>query len=108
MNDKEKLASYILNKAIEEYYKKAPSARFEDIPNSVFIGAMIKYEEEAVKSERLRIENSILKAQTPSFKLDCEESTYCVLIDEQTNNVLHNCLKPKEIYKDGDCIKIIV
>ena len=42
MNDKEKLAMYILNKAIEEFYKKAPNFRFEDIPNSVFIDAMIK------------------------------------------------------------------
>ncbi len=49
MNDKEKLAMYILNKAIEEFYKKAPSARFDDIPNSVFIDAMIKYGQEVVK-----------------------------------------------------------
>ncbi len=65
-------------------------------------------EELKLELERLRTENSILKAQTPSFKLDCEEATYCALIDEQTNNVLLTCLKPKEIYKDGDCIKIIV
>jgi len=49
MNDREKLAMYILNKAIEEFYKKAPNARFDDIPNSVFIDAMIKYGEEVVK-----------------------------------------------------------
>ena len=67
-----------------------------------------KWNELTLEIERLRIENSILKAQTPSFKLDCEEATYCMLIDEQTSNVLHTCLKPKEIYKDGDCIKIIV
>ena len=40
--------------------------------------------------------------------MDCVEATYCMLIDGQTNNVLHTCLKPKEIYKDGDFIKIIV
>ena len=49
MNDKEKLAMYIFNKAIKEFYKKAPSARFIDVPNSVFIDAMIKYGEEVVK-----------------------------------------------------------
>jgi len=65
-------------------------------------------EELKLEIERLRIENSILKAQTPKFKADCEDATYCVLIDEHTKNVLHTCLKPKEIYKDGDYIKIIV
>ena len=65
-------------------------------------------EELKLELERLRIENSILKAQTPSFKLECEEATHCMLIDEQTNNVFFTCLKPKNIYKDGDCIKIMV
>tara|TARA_R110002153_G_scaffold174374_1_gene327565 strand:- start:450 stop:614 length:165 start_codon:yes stop_codon:yes gene_type:complete len=50
MNDKEKLAMYILNKAIEDFYKKSPCARFDDIPNSVFMDAMIKYGEEVVKT----------------------------------------------------------
>ena len=49
MNDKEKLATCILDKAIKEFYKKAPMARFEDIPNSVFIDAMIKYGEEVLE-----------------------------------------------------------
>jgi hypothetical protein len=53
-------------------------------------------------------ENSILKAQTPKFKAECEEAAYCILIDEHTNNVLFTGLKPKKIYKDGDCIKIMV
>lgn len=65
-------------------------------------------EELKLEIERLKIENSILKVQIPSFKLDCEKATHCMLIDEHTNNVLHTCLKPKEIYKDGDCIKIMV
>jgi|TARA_R110000803_G_scaffold54067_1_gene110634 hypothetical protein len=49
MKNKEKLALDILNNAIEEFYKKAPSARFDDIPNSVFIDAMIKYGKAIVK-----------------------------------------------------------
>ena len=43
MSNKEKLAMYILTKAIEDFYKKSPSAIFEDVPNSVFIDTMIKY-----------------------------------------------------------------
>ena len=65
-------------------------------------------EELKLEIERLRIKNSILKAQIPKFKADCEEATYFVLIDEHTKNVLHTFLKPKNIYKDGDCIKIMV
>ena len=65
-------------------------------------------EELKLEIERLRLENSILKTQTKEFKSECEEATYCVLIDKHTNKALYTCLKPKEIYKDGDCIKIIV
>tara|TARA_R110002020_G_scaffold454902_1_gene670886 strand:- start:423 stop:581 length:159 start_codon:yes stop_codon:yes gene_type:complete len=52
MSDKEKLAMYILNKAIEEFYKKHQWAEFDDIPNSVFIDAMIKYGEELKTNKR--------------------------------------------------------
>ena len=43
MTKKEKLASDILKNTIAEFYKRSPRARFDDIPNSVFIDAMIKY-----------------------------------------------------------------
>jgi len=65
-------------------------------------------EELKLEIERLRIENSILKAQTLNFYDDCKQATHCMLIDEHTNNVFFTCLKPKNIYKDGDCIKIMV
>lgn len=39
-NDKAKI---ILDKHIQNFYKKNPNTRFDDIPNKVFIEAMIEY-----------------------------------------------------------------
>ena len=36
-------AKKILDKHIQNFYKKNPMARFDDIPNKVFIEAMIEY-----------------------------------------------------------------
>lgn len=36
-------AKKILDKHIQRFYKKNPTARFEDIPNKVFLEAMIEY-----------------------------------------------------------------
>ena len=36
-------AKKILYKHIQNFYKKNPMARFDDIPNKVFIEAMIEY-----------------------------------------------------------------
>lgn len=49
MDNKEKLAMYILDMHIKEFYKKSPNARFDDIPNSVFIDAMVEYGQEVLK-----------------------------------------------------------
>jgi len=36
-------AKKILDKHIQNFYKKNPMARFDDIPNKVFLEAMIEY-----------------------------------------------------------------
>ena len=36
-------AKKILDKHIQNFYKKNPMARFDDIPNNVFLEAMIEY-----------------------------------------------------------------
>ena len=65
-------------------------------------------EELELEIQRLRTENAILKLQTPEFKFKCKHiATHCMLIDGNTKNVIHTFLKPTDIYKDGDCIKIV-
>ena len=42
-------ARNILDNHIQNFYKKHPTARFDDIPNDVFIEAMIEYRNLAQK-----------------------------------------------------------
>ena len=47
-------AQEYLSNSIAEFYKKNPMARFDDIPNSLFVEAMESYHQERMKEELIK------------------------------------------------------